>query len=302
MTSQIRVLAAACLLVCLSVVFVDVVDGGKCPYIPFCDEFTYNNETRRATCTKCEASNLYGLTEVNGFSRCLPCSENDGCLKCKDFTRCDLCRFPAEQGPDFDGRATCSACAKNCRNCAKSGSGKCDYCRPGNRKVGDQCESCAVPNCNYCDGSVLRCSACAPGYYLEDNQCKPCIGNCRTCANSETCNICMDYYFLDDGGRRCQPCPDNCKKCLDFGQCQICKLSYYLDNNKKCSPCEDNCLVCTGKGKCTYCKKGRAIDGSCACADNCKSCENLGFGKCDACLPGFVQSDSKGCKRANNKD
>jgi len=298
MAKQCQAMAAVCLLVCLSVVFINGVEGGRCKYIPHCDECTYNPDTKRATCTKCDPSDLYGLTTVNGFSMCRACSENSGCLKCKTFELCTLCRFPGRDGPDFDGVATCSACSANCRSCKSIGGGKCDICGVGSRKVGENCQACTVSQCKFCESDATVCTGCLSGSYLVNNECKPCVDNCRMCHNSDKCDYCANYYFLESDTGLCKPCMDNCRICADFGECTSCKDGFYVDNQKQCQPCDDSCTTCKSKDECYSCKQGRPANGSCKCAANCESCATLGRGKCDKCLPGFVQNKEKACKRA----
>jgi len=300
MASSTKLLVSAALLICLSVIFVEVVEGGKCKYIPFCDACTYDPDTKRATCTQCEPSNLWGLTTMNGFSRCMNCSLNDGCLKCKDFTKCDVCRFQFRDGPDLNGVATCSSCGANCRSCKNAGSGKCDICEAGAVKVGDQCEKCHISNCRYCDSGSSTCSSCIQGYFLENNQCTKCVDNCRSCHSTSTCDYCNDYYFLETDSKTCKPCIDNCRICSDYGQCTFCNSGFFIDSSGKCSACDDSCLTCSALDKCTLCKPGRGkvVDGSCKCAPNCKSCSNVGNGKCDACMDGFVPNGNKQCSKA----
>lgn len=296
MVSTTTLVATTCL-VCLSFVFIDVVSGGACPYIPHCDDCTYNPDTKRATCFRCDQ--FYAHRIVNTFSRCISCGENNsGCANCTDFTKCDKCRNRSRDGPDLNGKATCSPCAPNCRNCARSGSGKCDQCARGARKVGDQCERCNIANCDYCDSSSGVCSTCASGFYLKENECLPCVENCRMCRDSERCTFCRDFFFVETDSGLCKPCTDNCRSCKDFDTCENCKLGYYKDSNSKCQQCPDGCTACTSPDDCQFCKTGRPVNGACTCAPNCKSCANSGNSKCDQCEDGYVQDKSKRCRKA----
>lgn len=287
-------IAATCLVICLSVTFIGNVEGGKCTRIPHCNSCTYDASTKRATCSECDK--LFGLTTVNGFSTCRNCSENTGCLLCKDFTSCDLCRF-SNTGPAGDGTATCGACAENCRSCKIAGAGKCDSCELGSKKVGDYCQKCTVENCGYCAQSFDTCATCKPGYFLENNQCTLCDSNCRLCGSAKRCNFCKDKFFLEQDSGSCIPCINNCKTCKDFGKCDECSMGFFLNSMGECAACDDSCLVCSSETKCSYCKQGKPVDGSCKCADNCESCQKVGYGKCDACARGYTQSEGKGCKK-----
>lgn len=292
-----KMIAAACLLICLSVICIGVVDGGNCKYIPHCDDCKYDPDTKKATCFRCDK--LFGLTQEYGFSKCKNCSDNEGCLLCKNFQKCDLCRFSYRDGPDMDGRATCSACAPNCRSCKESGAGKCDVCAAGSRKVGDRCQLCNAENCAYCDSTFQTCTSCKNGYFLEDNKCTLCQDNCKLCESKTRCRMCNDKFFRDDNGQ-CMPCIANCRTCNDFGRCNECSMGFFLDVFNQCSACDDSCLVCTSKDVCTYCRQGKPVDGSCKCAPNCESCQKVGYTKCDSCERGYTQSEGKGCKKVRD--
>lgn len=308
MANQMKSAAAACLVICLSVIFVDVINGGACPRIPHCGKCTYDETTLRATCQECDF--LHGVTKVNGFSRCRNCSldENDqytGCLMCKDFNKCERCRFTTH-GPNNDGTYGCSPCAANCRSCKNLGGGKCDVCGDGTKKIDDYtCKACDTANCRRCEAGTGTCGACKDGFYLDNNQCTKCTDNCKECGTATTCRICKDFYFLEDGGT-CSACSDsNCRKCYDLDSCSYCSLGYYVGNNKKsCEKCPGDCLACTGKDACTACVRGKPKDGSCTvkCSPNCKSCLNAGNDKCDACEDGFVPNKAKICVPTNMKD
>lgn len=292
-----KFIVTACLLICISVTYIDVVAAGGCVYIPHCNKCTYDANTQRATCQECDP--LFGLTTVNGFSRCLNCSDGTGCLFCKDFTsKCEKCKFPARDGPDNNGQNTCSACGPNCRGCSKAGSGKCDNCQNGARKIGDQCETCDVGNCRKCDEDRATCTRCMDGYFLNNNQCTKCNDpNCRNCLDAGSCITPKDFYFLEKDSKICRSCPENCPTCEDFDHCTRCTMGFFVNNKNTCTQCDDSCLVCTGTDQCTYCRQGRPVDGSCKCAPNCKSCRNLGYGKCDECMEGYSQDQGKKCKK-----
>jgi len=276
------------------VVTINVADGGKCTRIPHCDACDFDQTTKRATCTKCDR--LFGrTTNENGFSRCSNCSDNEGCLFCDDFTVCQYCRYRARDGPDFNGRATCSPCAPNCRSCAKAGSGKCDMCAIGARKVGDLCQQCDLDNCASCDSSASVCDFCKRGFFFKDGKCVACVENCKKCNSVDRCLDCFDNFFLEQQTGMCLACIDNCQTCVDYGECSECKMGFYRDNKLQCSPCDDSCLTCKDKNTCVNCKQGRSVGGSCKCAPNCKTCRNSGYGNCDSCIDGFVQDKNKKC-------
>jgi len=297
MANMSNLVITVSLVICISVLSIHVVDGGNCKYIPHCDDCTYDPNTMKATCFKCDP--LFGLTTEYGFSKCKNCTLNEGCSRCRDFTVCDQCK-DTSLGPDLKGVATCSPCGKNCRSCKVSGGGKCDTCSPGAKKINGICETCDIQNCNSCDDTLKNCVSCNSGYRLQDNQCAACVDKCRICSISQArCDFCKDGYFAESDTGLCKACPDNCKTCGDFDTCSVCNMGFYLDGNT-CSPCGDDCLSCNGKNDCQFCRQGKAFNGRCKCADNCKSCQNLGNGKCDTCEDGYVQSDEKGCRKADN--
>jgi len=308
MTNQLKSVAAACLVICLSVIFVDVVNGGACNRIPHCNACTYDSNERRATCQECDF--LHGATLVNGFSKCRNCSLDEdgtytGCLKCKNFTKCDMCRF-STHGPHTDGTYGCSPCAANCRSCKILGAGKCDVCADGSKKIDDStCKPCDIDNCRRCETGTGTCGSCKDGYYLENNQCTKCADNCKVCATATTCRTCKDFFFKEDGGT-CTACSDsNCRTCNDMESCSYCSMGFYVGANKKsCEKCPDDCLACTGKDSCTACKKGKAIDGSCTvkCSEHCLQCLSAGNAKCDVCEDGYYQTKAKLCEPRNLKD
>jgi len=297
MTNMANLVITASIVICISVLSIHVVDGGKCKYIPHCNDCAYDPNTRRATCFVCDP--FFGLVTENTFSKCKSCALNEGCSNCTDFTVCTRCQN-TNLGPDLNGVATCSACGQNCRTCRTSGGGKCDSCRPGSTKINGVCEKCDIPNCNTCDDTLKTCASCSSGYRLQNNNCEACVDNCRMCAKTAArCDYCKDRFFVESDTGLCKPCPENCKTCGDINTCSICNIGFYLDGNT-CSPCDDSCQSCTGKNDCQYCKQGKPFNGKCRCADNCKSCQRAGNGKCDECADGYVQSNEKGCKKADN--
>lgn len=79
------------------------------------------------------------------------------------------------------------------------------------------------------------CQICMSGQYLDSsNNCVDCGDECKTCFDSETCDICADRYFkeivsMDQGIEdavftdTCTACSNNCKTCvIEADRCQSC--------------------------------------------------------------------------------
>lgn len=242
----------------------------RCPSIANC--ITCTSDPR--ICTKC--ANLHAIDE-NG--KCKACNSMDGCSKCNSTKKCDRCRYSSKDGPDFNGRGTCSACAANCRSCSISGSGNCDTCKPG--------------------------------YFVDsDKSCSSCPSNCQFCTlsalNSLACKECQPGYSKADGSSRCFACAANCESCAQIGanKCNKCNAGYIVNVDKQCTrlPCGANCAVCVND-KCQACKdRNFPIGGTCECAQNCASCQKAKFGKCDRCKFGYNLTSDNKCIRAPNRD
>jgi len=223
------------LTVAISIVAADV--SRTCHAIPHCITCPYDGAN--FACTQCE--NLYAIDANN---RCTACKDISGCSQCRSTKICDVCYYPTVDGPDMSGYATCSACAPNCRNCTISGSGNCDYCKPGYYVTSDQkCSNCPS-NCKICTPGAIgstACTACNDGFTNNGGttacvamQCGP---NCGVCVNG-VCQSCADGLKISPTGS-CV-CAPNCNSCVNthYGYCDDgqCATGYKGTAAKTCAP------------------------------------------------------------------
>ncbi|EFO65066.1 High cysteine membrane VSP-like protein [Giardia lamblia P15] len=190
----------------------------------------------------------------------------------------------------------CRPCVTvNCGRCQMEDQGEvCTHCMVG--YVMDQagrCSiqatgSCTVPDCAVCadDG---KCQSCGPGFFLT---------SAGTCVNS--CRDIPGHYALDATGEspaRCALCEiQNCKECRASDSCAVCADGYFSDNGA-CALCDSKCATCMARDPdgCTSCPPGYAITsesrvGRCErpctpSAEGCKACDASidGASYCSVC-------------------
>ena len=109
--------------------------------------------------------------------------------------------------------------------------------------------------------------------------CVRCPANCDKCGLDDSCSICADGHYKNDGGA-CVPCEGNCIHCKDANTCLRCEAGYFrqLESEsggkyklaKECTKCDDNCGTCI-------------FD-----ADHCTSCHDVKRLKGTVCIGRFV--------------
>lgn len=142
-------------------------------------------------------------------------------------------------------------------------------------------------------------------YYLKEDNCnnkftnKP---NCQTCNAINSCSICMEGYYLQDGEciNTCRSKPNiYCQTCNSINSCFSCIEGYYIQNGKCINTCinKANCLTCNGINSCYSCKEGYYLkDGDCnACDKSCRTCKNYDQHSCTSCKESLFLSLDGDC-------
>ena len=127
--------------------------------------------------------------------------------------------------------------------------GICGFCPMGFSMQDDgSCSPCYNYNCAVCNGNVDICTTCYPGYYSSESNftCIPCGGECETCFDADTCDLCAPGYSkevisMNEGASdavfsdKCVLCNENCKTCyLEPDRCQSCHEGYRLSTSNRC--------------------------------------------------------------------
>ena len=203
-----------------------------------------------------------------------------------------------------------------------------------------------LTNCEKCNTieNIFNCLQCASGYSLvhkDTNVCSPTtdiendnsiftddnklnyylcsdnkyhlVENCLKCHNKDTCDSCINDYFLFNSNKLClsqrdikdryyknpndnnyYPCSSaikGCEKCNNAATCIECNIAYDLDENNKCIP---SSLI-----NIRYyldASTGRYV--SCAKIENCEECTSAT--ECTRCKSGYELGKGNKCKLSNN--
>ena len=233
----------------------------------YCDNNCQSCEDTSTKCTSCDESHFL---EDNQCYECTECEEKDPytckCTKCKEGkylekSQCKECDIECKTciGKDLcssckDGyyyqRLKCLPCYDLCKTCS---SGSSD---PKNQL----CEACKS---NYVLLNNNCLDKCPEGYYEKDDSCELCNQLCKTSgANCNSCESCIDGYYLVKGEYRCNKCNEHCSTCSEGEN----------GNNENCDTCNINSeykyfVNATGFGKnCVKsCPNGTVVEGEYTC-------------------------------------
>ena len=212
------------------------------------------------------------------YETCATCTEKSTnfteqkCLSCKNeypilYQSNCLNECPNNTYQDDN---TCKLCASICKTCDKNG---CTSCSPGyylNTET-HSCETCHE-----------KCETCSSGGTDENNNCIICKSKNDMYENGNCISICKEREYKTNRNK-CESCLSTCASCVDGDSCEDCLESYYLSlNDKKCHLCYDNCYNCTEGGNdtkhnCLSCKnnnyylvKGGIYENNCVetCPEN----------------------------------
>ena len=252
-------------------------------------------------CKICE--NSYYPDEIGGCSHTKNClaSYNGDCLECKEdyiligqehYEGIKVCK--SKNSPDF----------KNCNQTDYS-TGFCLECKEG-YYLG--LEDFICTETKNCSKSVYGlCTKCIPGFYLDkkNNECifqNKTLVNCKQTIDNETCDICEDGFFLEEGGNcitinYCHKGGSRCTKCFE---------GYYPTENKDACVTTDNCYIGDKIiGVCTECSIGYYLDfkdGQCKSNeknDNFLYCKEAD-GDCYQCIYAYELGKDKRCSQSKN--
>lgn len=126
---------------------------------------------------------------------------------------------------------------------------------------------------------------------------------CRECASSTVCNVCIDGFWTNNQCSTDISSISNCDHYATKDSCLMCELGYYLKSSSSCKSCSvSNCALCDAAGRCNACFGGVLTDGaSCdskfgTCADvNCDVCNPKEF--CTSCKTGFALDNNGACTK-----
>jgi len=285
-----------------------------------CDECNENGEL----CKKCIKG--YFPDENGGCSYTDNCeiSYNGKCLKCKE----DYILIGQEEYIyNTDVIKICKSLSfgdlKNCEEINKI-TGICQKCKEGYYLNNGDRKCTSIENCYESVYDV--CTKCNKNYYLDkkDNQCKNQTGvfeYCQESVDGKTCDICDDNFYFDENGKcisinfcltsnklnSCEKCMDgyflneynnSCVRtnnCLngdkDIGICKTCKNNYYLDyKDGKCKSSQEDsdfkyCSI-VDNNICLGCFSGSILGEDNKCTKT-KYCAESSNGICISCIDNY---------------
>lgn len=232
------------------------------------------------------------------------------CTSCgvKNCARCDIGAFAmvgkCQQCMDGYGlyeNRTCGPCAH--QHCKCKMSAECDLCDEGwGLASNGTCLSCET-GCNVCiHAHGSGCMQCKIGFAAAGLTCRRCPLHCFNCTKSgyQGCDECLVGFGYNSIAQECQRCvPSKCLECNGqrLGKCLRCMKGYGVTPEGLCQKCGVFCEQCDLASKCSLCQAGYAVsEGACwSCGDGCASCTNSGPARCDKCLPGFLETETKLC-------
>lgn len=186
---------------------------------------------------------------IQCITNCKECDVFDICIQCKDgfylANKGRLCTDTCPNGtyPD-DSNMSCKRCPPNCKTCSTDSS-TCEVCYDGYYLDDNQLCSRCLNNCISCENGD-ECTECLDNMYLlQTETVKKCVYRCP-----------LSFYKDDSSPASCLLCPENCETCLDSNSCMVCVDGYYLNDGKLCDKCPENCEKCTridSEIRCLYC-------------------------------------------------
>lgn len=172
-------------------------------------------------CTKCGPD---GETCVQcsqlwpGFTKDCKRCKDPLCAYCQDSpTNCTGClegwiTLPdgSSRGTYMDGTGRCHLCPRGCSSCRLAKAGVvCEQCSMRYTRVGNECQRCKSPFCNWCDATPDKCSigGCdwmsPAGLRVYRNSAGMCVvGRIKGCdeySGDGSCKICEYGYLLRNG-------------------------------------------------------------------------------------------------------
>ncbi|KAL4496355.1 hypothetical protein ABPG73_007805, partial [Tetrahymena malaccensis] len=270
--------------------YVDTTDPNQ-KYCNICSDLCQTCNDQRS-CTSCIET--YYL-QADGT--CSPCDSS--CQQCNGPSSSDC--FACKEKFYLNGN-TCSPCHPACQQCKGPSSNNCQKCTENYYLNGNTCSPCHK-SCKSCTGPLVNnCIICSdPSQYISIKQNNICISMCD-----------LTYaQYVDSSNEQqkyCRPCQAVCKICNNQNTCETCIDNYFLDQNKKCSPCDSTCQSCKGslKTDCLICNSELFYQPStklcvqnCSsnefvnsqnqcqqCGNQCASCDGPGLDQCKTCQEG----------------
>ncbi|KAL4507716.1 hypothetical protein ABPG73_012404 [Tetrahymena malaccensis] len=164
-------------------------------------------------------------------------------------------------------------CSSFCDSCSVAG--ECDVCQQGyfmnyDYTCVNKCPETYIENkeTRTCECDQLaeminvsqfekKCVCPADLIYQEGNKCLNCISNCQKCSNGNTCDKCIEGFYLHNDGK-CGDCDtkngffiknkDQCGKCkYQCPQCSYeltCDVDLFCNFDEKYDPIKKECIKC----------------------------------------------------------
>jgi hypothetical protein len=259
--------------------------------------------TKITNCDECESA-----------TNCISCFDNFGIVD-NDHTECvDISNnnyyYNANEGTYkicSDGLANCQKCntIENTFNCLQ--------CESGYSLLHKDTNECSSTTTIENDNSLFTDDDKLNYYLCSDNK-YHLVENCLKCHNKETCDSCVNDYFLYNSNKLClsqrdildryyknpndnnyYPCSSaikGCEKCNNAETCIECTISYDLDENNKCIP---SSLINIKY----YLDESTGKYVSCSKIENCDECTSAT--ECTKCKSGYELGDDDKCKLSDNE-
>ena len=230
-------------------------------------------------------------------------------MKCDELgEKCDICEdgyFPDNNGGctytsncEISYKGECNKCNKDFFLTGKKNDVIPDF------KICKSLYSSDLKNCEIINEQRGICTSCKEGFFLNDKDFKCTqIKNCST-SIYDICTLCKYGFHLNKKNNTCLLSKNQflfCKETIDGETCESCIDNYYLSEEDKrcvlqiyCSKTKD--LVCN------ECIKGYflAENKGCSYTDNCKNADYQ-TGYCEECIEGFYL-DLKDMKCKSNRN
>ena len=228
-----------------------------------------------------------------GIKKCI--QGKNYCMKCDELVeKCDICEdgyFPDNNGGctytsncEISYKGECYKCNKDFFLTGKKNDVIPDF------KICKSFFSSDLKNCEVINEQRGICTSCKEGFFLNDKDFKCTqIKNCST-SIYDICTLCKYGFHLNKKNNTCLLSKNHflfCKETIDGETCESCIDNYYLSEEDKRCVLQIYCLK-TKDLACNECIKGYflAENKGCSYTDNCKNADYQ-TGYCEECIEGF---------------
>ncbi|MBR4260759.1 MAG: hypothetical protein IKQ33_02245, partial [Clostridia bacterium] len=191
-------------------------------------------------------------------------------------------------------------CHPNCKKCSGPGD-----------DVDNQCDVCADELhffCNQTKGNGIPGSCHANcvnnGFFLKESEgmekCCPCLGHCKVCPNSETCDECYEPFYIkaphkDECVEDCGYCYAKDNKNFPVWKCVDCKNDFPVEKYNLNGTCYDQIPLIEYEDPDVHGKPHHIADETCnwliGCKGGCLICDTWYTENCTKCKPNYFAQD-----------